>query len=109
MLTTPGEFHLKRSVNVIFLVANVLGACVYVLRASTGWAIPEEHCEIPLTGEPYSWFGAIAPVILLFTLLNLTWAALIFRSREWRSSGFWLSAACAWVVGMVIDFAHHCR
>jgi hypothetical protein len=108
MSTMESKFHLNQRVNVALILANLLGACVYVFRASNGWAIPEEHCEIPVTGEPFVWFAAILPVIVIFTLTNLTWAAFIFRSRDWRAASFSLPAACAWLVAIVIDHMHHC-
>ena len=108
MLNSQSRAHSKQTMNVTFLVANMLAACVFVFRASVAWAIPEEHCEIPVAGEPFAWFAAILPVILVLTPVNLTWAALIFRSRDWRSARFWLPAACAWLIAIVTDHVHHC-
>jgi hypothetical protein len=102
------KFRLTQRVNLVLLVVNVIGACIYVVGASHGWAIPEEHCAIPVTGEPFVWFVYVAPVFAVFTLVNLTWTALIVRYRQWQRGGLWLLAALVWLVAIAIDFAHHC-
>jgi hypothetical protein len=103
-----GTFRLTQRLNVALLVANLIGACIYVAGASHSWAIPEEHCVVPITGEPLVWFAYVAPVFAVFTLVNLTWAALILRYRQWQSGRLWLLAALIWLVAIAIDFAHHC-
>ena len=89
------------------LVLNAMGAVVYVVRASSGWRIAEEHGEIPVTGEPFIWAFAIFPVIAAFLVLNLVWATLILVRRQWRSERLWLLAAAVWLIAIGVDFAHH--
>ncbi len=90
------------------LVSNAIGAFVYVAEASNSWAIPEEHCVVPVTGEPLVWFTYVAPVFAVFTVVNMIWGAFILRDRQWQSGRLWLLAGLIWLVGIVIDFAHHC-
>jgi hypothetical protein len=63
---------------------------------------------IPVTGEPLVWFVAVAPVIVVFTLANVTWAALILYYRQWHGGHLWILTGLFWVIAIVIDFAHHC-
>ncbi len=72
------------------------------------WAIPEEHCEIPVTGEPFVWFVGIFPTALVFPLLNLFWGAVIVKSRRWRLSLYWASLFLIWPIALWVDFSHHC-
>jgi hypothetical protein len=89
------------------LVANAIGACVYVYRASPSWAIPQERGLVPTTGEPFVWFIGVMPVVAVFFVLNLIWGALILARRQWGSGRFWLLAALIWLVAVSIDFIHH--
>jgi hypothetical protein len=99
--------RLTQRLRVVLLVLNVIGAWVYLDRASLSWARPEEQGLIPITGQPYIWFAAIVPVLAVFFPLNLIWGALILRYRQ-RSSGlFWSVAAVIWLGVIAIDFAHH--
>ena len=93
--------------NLTLLVLNAVGATVYVFRASHGWAIPEEHGVVPITGEPFVWFAGIFPVVAIFFVLNSAWVALIVARRRWRSGRFWLLAALCWLIAVWVDFAHH--
>jgi len=86
---------------------NVIGAIIYVIRASSGWRIPEEHGMIPVAGEPFVWGFAILPVVACFTLVNLLWAGLICFRRKWRDGYFMLMTAAVWLIAVWIDFAHH--
>jgi hypothetical protein len=100
MLSNPqmtDKSRLMQRVNVVWLVLNVLGAIVYLVRASLSWAIPEEHGLIPITGEPYIWFVAVVPILAVFLLLNLTWGAMILGHRQWRSGRLWFLAAVIWL------------
>jgi len=101
--TFPSE-HLG---NLALLVANAVGAIVYVLRASPSWAIPKEHGVVPITGEPFVWFAGTLPIVAIFFVLNLAWMGLIVARRRWRSGRFWLLAALSWLVAVCVDFAHH--
>jgi hypothetical protein len=89
------------------VAANVIGAIIYVVRASAAWAIPQERGLHSETGEPFVWFGAIVPIIAVFALLNIFWAGYICFSRRWRSGYFWLMVVAVWLIAVCIDFAHH--
>jgi hypothetical protein len=82
---------------------------MYVIRASTGWAIPQERAAgiYTLTGEPFVWAVAVLPIVVVFALLNLIWGAYICVNKRWRSGYFWLMAAAVWLIAVCIDFAHH--
>jgi hypothetical protein len=74
-------------------------------------AFTEEHkseiSSITITGDPFVWFLSIWPILTLFLLLNLSWAAFILAKRRWLESRFWLIAPVIWLVAISIDFAHH--
>ena len=92
---------------VVLLSLNVLGAIAYVVGASHGWRIPEEHGEVPVTGEPFVWFLGILPAVAIFFPLNIAWGLSILVRRRWRGGRFRLLSALIWVAAVVIDFAHH--
>ena len=106
-LTETGSFGPPGWEPVVLLSLNVLGAIAYVIGASHGWRIPEEHGEIPVSGEPYAWFAGILPVIAIFLPLNFAWGLGILLRRRWWSGRFWLFSALIWLVAVAIDFAHH--
>jgi hypothetical protein len=89
------------------LFVNVIGAIVYVVRASAAWRIPEEHGVVPITGEPFVWFAAILPVVVVFFALNFSWGAYICFNRKWQIGYYWLIVLAVWFVAIWIDFAHH--
>jgi hypothetical protein len=89
------------------LAANVAGAIVYVITSSYSWAILHERGLHSVTGEPFIWALAVLPILVLFSLLNLIWGAIIAVRRQWRSGRLWLIRACIWLVGVAVDFAHH--
>jgi hypothetical protein len=89
------------------LVSNVIGAIAYVLLASVSWAIPQEAGLHSETAEPVVWGLTALPIFAVFSLINLTWGALILARRQWRSGSWWLVAALIWLVAVAIDFAHH--
>jgi hypothetical protein len=94
---------------IAFLVANLVGAILYVFAASRGgWAIPAERAAgiYTTTGEPFVWFLNILPIVAIFIVLNLVWTIILVR-RHWSGGRFWLLAAVAWIVAIVIDFGHH--
>ena len=94
-------------VSLALFVCNTIGAVIYEVRASPGWAIPEEHGAVPVTGEPLVWFAGIFPIVAGFLLLNLAWGALILVCRRWRSGRYWLLTIPLWLVAVLVDFAHH--
>ena len=105
---TQGTRFLKR-LHVTVLALNLIGAVIYLHRASYGWRIPQEQALglDSITAEPYIWFAAVLPVVAIFLVLNLAWGVLILRNRQWRSGRLWLVAALIWIVAIAVDFAHH--
>jgi hypothetical protein len=95
--------------NLSLLLLNIVGAVVYVYRASPSWAIPVERQAgiYTTTGEPFVWFTGILPVLTLFFIVNLVWVALIITRPQWRSNRTWLLAAICWLAAVWVDFAHH--
>jgi hypothetical protein len=93
--------------SVVLLVLNFIGAVIYVFSASNGWRIPQERGVVPVSGEPFVWFIAVAPVCAVFIVLNLTWGAFILARKRWRSGIFCLSIIPIWLIAVAIDFAHH--
>jgi hypothetical protein len=91
----------------VLLVFNLVGAVIYVYRASYGWVLPQERELHSVTGEPYIWAAAVFPVCVVFFVLNLTWAAFILARKQWRTGILWLSTIPIWLVAAAIDFAHH--
>jgi hypothetical protein len=94
-------------INVTMLTLNVIGAILYVWLASRGWRIPEEKGIIPITGEPYVWAIGVFPIWAIFLLLNVIWAVLIIKSRQWENGRLWLLNLPIWLIATVIDFVHH--
>ena len=94
-------------VSLALLLANVVGTIIYLLVASYGWAIPQERGWHATTGEPFIWALGVMPVWAVFSLLNLSWGAIVAARRQWRSGRLLLVTACVWVIAVVIDFAHH--
>jgi hypothetical protein len=95
--------------NLALFLLNAVGAVVYVYRASPSWANPVERQAgiYTITGEPFVWFAGILPVLTLFFIVNLAWAALIITRPQWRSNRTWLLAAVCWLAAVWVDFAHH--
>jgi hypothetical protein len=95
--------------NLALFLLNAVGAVAYVYRASPSWAIPDERQAgiYTTTGEPLVWFAGILPVLILFFIVNLAWAALIITRPQWRSNRIWLLAAVCWFAAIWVDFAHH--
>jgi hypothetical protein len=109
LLTMSNETNSRKLWPLVLLTLNAFGASAYVLLASHARVIPQE-CDAGIhttTGEPFVWFGSIAPVIAVFFLLNLLWGIVILRRGQWDSGRMWLAAAAIWVVAAIIDFSHH--
>jgi hypothetical protein len=88
---------------------NLIGSIGYLIAVSPSWAIPEER-EAGIhssTGEPFVWAAFGWPILALFLLLNLSWAAFILAKRQWQEYLFWLITPSIWLVALWIDFAHH--
>lgn len=98
---------MSRKVNIGLLLANFVGAIIYLIASSYSWALPKERGLNSTTGEPFVWVLGVLPIWAVFLLLNLIWGALIITRKQWRSGRFWLITGCIWLVSVVIDFAHH--
>jgi hypothetical protein len=99
----------SRRLNVTLLILNAFGCITYVVRASPSWAIPQERALgiHSITGEPFVWFAGIFPVIVVFTLLDVLWAAYICIKKRWQSSKFWVLSLALWILAITMDFANH--
>jgi len=103
----PYKHYSARRLNLTLFVVNVIGAIIYVVRASPSWAMPQERGLHSMTGEPFVWAGSVLLIVAGFALLNLLWGAYICFSRRWRNGYFWLMTAGVWLIAVWIDFAHH--
>ncbi len=101
------RFASTTRVDLILLVLNVLGAVLYLWRASLSWVISQEKGLNSTTGEPFIWAVAVLPIFVLFLLLNVSWGVFVLRRRQWSSGRLWLLAALVWLIAAGIDFAHH--
>ena len=90
----------------LLLVLNLLGAVGYLAVASISWTLPAERGLHSTTGEPFIWAMSIWPILALFFLIDLVWAAVILVKRRWRNGRLWL-IPLVWLVAISIDFAHH--
>src|SRR5580704_6657985 len=109
MSTTPVNRQAGSSakyLDITFMAANAVGIVLYLLLASRGWRIPEEHGMIPVTGEPFVWVLAL-PVLGAFLLANIVWGGVLLRNRESKRSLWWLVTGAVWLLAIGIDFSHH--
>jgi YD repeat-containing protein len=97
----------SRRWDVALFIVNVLGAITYLIAASRVWAIPEEHGQVPISGEPFVWFFSVVPIFIVFFFANLSWGAYICFKKRWRSGYIWLMVVAVWLIAIWIDFAHH--
>ena len=100
------ETVLVKPLNLTFIVANVVGIVFYLRLASHGWRIPQEHGEVPISGEPFVWALAL-PVLGVFLLADLGWGGLLIRRREQKKWLWWFIVAGMWLIALCVDFAHH--
>lgn len=100
-------FAVRRTL--VLLAINLLGSIGYLIAVSASWAIPiERESGIhSITGEPLVWAASGLPILALFLLVNLSWAAFILVKRRWHEGRSWLIAPLIWIVALCIDFAHH--
>ncbi len=91
---------------ITLMAANAIGIMLYLRLASGGWRIPEEHGEVPISGEPFIWAFAL-PVLGVFVLVDAVWGVMLLRHKEWKGR-IWLAlTAIAWLAALVVDFSHH--
>jgi hypothetical protein len=95
------------AVNLVLLLANFVGAMIYLIASSYSWALPQEHGLASTTGEPFIWALGVLPIWAFFLLLNLIWGAIIAGRKQWRSGRLWLVTGCIWIASVAVDFAHH--
>jgi len=88
------------------MVANAVGIVLYLVLASRGWRIPQEHGMVPVTGEPFVWVLAL-PVLGVFLLANIVWGGLLLHDRESKRGLWWLITGGVWLLTIYVDFAHH--
>jgi len=100
---------ISRRRTLVLLAINLLGSIGYLIAVSASWAIPEERESgiHSITGEPLVWATSGFPILALFLLVNLSWAAFILVKRRWHEGRSWLIAPSIWMVALWIDFAHH--
>ncbi len=95
-----------KSLDTAFIAANAVGIVLYLVLASRGWRIPEEHGMVPVTGEPFVWAFAL-PVLGVFILVDLVWGGLLLRDSQPKRKLRWLGTAAIWLLAIAIDFSHH--
>jgi hypothetical protein len=82
-LSISRKSAIARFIPVTLFLSNVIGAVVYVIRASMGGWVDPRTGPASVSGEPFIWFLAILPVVVFFFALNLAWMIVIVR-RRWR-------------------------
>jgi hypothetical protein len=95
-----------KSLDITFVAANAVGIALYLVLASRGWRIPQEHGMVPVTGEPFVWALAL-PVLGVFLLADIVWGGLLLRDRVSKRRLWWLVTAAMWLLAIVIDFSRH--
>lgn len=92
--------------DIALIVANAVGIVFYLVLASRGWRVSEEHGIIPVTGEPFAWVLAL-PVLGVFLLVNIVWGVLLLRHRNSKRGQWWILTVGVWLLTICVDFAHH--
>jgi len=100
------EGRSTQPIDITFVAANAVGIVLYLVLASRGWRIPQEHGMVPVTGEPFVWILAV-PVLGVFFLTDIVWGILLLRDRESKRKLWWLLTAAVWLVAVGIDFSRH--
>ena len=95
-----------KSLDIMFMAANAVGIVLYLVLASRGWRIPQEHGAVPVTGEPFLWVLAL-PVLGVFLVGNIVWGGMLLRYREPKRGLWWLITGAVWLLAIYVDFAHH--
>jgi hypothetical protein len=104
-----GRLALLRWLDLAMLVANALGVLLYLWRAHDAWFIPEERAAgiNTVTGEPLIWALGVFPVWAAFFLADAAWVAITVAENLPRRLVLFALVSAFWVVGVIIDFAHH--
>jgi hypothetical protein len=95
-----------------WLVANSVGALLFLLLASLWWT-EQELRGIPGAsgGAPILWALTAVPVLLAFGFANLcalAWACIgRLRRGRWPMAWYALASIPIWVIVVVIDNAQH--
>lgn len=92
--------------NVALMLANAIGITIYLILASRGWRIAQEHGMVPVTGEPFVWVLAL-PVLGFFFLADVIWGIILLRQKGRKRRLWWLLNAVAWLGAIGVDFSHH--
>jgi TRAP-type C4-dicarboxylate transport system permease small subunit len=103
-----GTLKFTQRENAILLIANVVGVVVFLWLGSWTW-MPAEERRLGIhsvTGEPLIWALSALPVLAVFIVLNLSWAAFILGRRQWKSGRPWFLAMMIWLVALAIDVVH---
>ncbi len=95
-----------KSLDIMFMAANAVGIVLYLVLASRGWRIPQEHGMVPVTGEPFVCVLAV-PLLGVFLLADIVWGSLLLRDTEFKRRLWWLVTAAVWVLAIGIDFSRH--
>jgi hypothetical protein len=95
-----------KSLDITFMAANAVGIVLYLVLASRGWRIPQEHGMVPVTGAPFVWVLAV-PVLGFFLLADIIWGALLLRDGRSKRRPWWLVTAAVWLLAIGIDFSRH--
>jgi hypothetical protein len=95
-----------KPLDVTFMLANAVGLAIYLVLASRGWRIPQEHGMVPVTGEPFVWVLAV-PVLGVFFLADVVWGVMLLRDGKSKRRLWWLVTAAVWLLAIGIDFSRH--
>jgi hypothetical protein len=98
--------------NLSIVLANVLGAAIYLWFSVPLWA-PAELANEPGAGvgDPIIWGFTALPTLALFVLVNFVWllwaGTMFFVRRRWLVKIIYLAVPVLWVVTLFVDFSHH--
>ena len=95
-----------KSLDITFMAANAVGIILYLVLASRGWRIPQEHGMVPVTGEPFVWVLAV-PVFGVVLLVDIVWGGLLLRHKASKRWPWWIATGLVWLIAIALDFSHH--
>ncbi len=102
----------RRKTALIWVLANVLAAVVFVGVASFTWIEPE-LADVPGAngGAAFVWFMSAVPIVVLSLVLNVgavAWALAYRRQNaEWPATAFAWVSALVWVAALLLDNSRH--